>query len=149
MATQWVSGPALLPLVTGSLGMDDTAEMAARWGPICDWAARRAQQDVTEILAFKGYGPDQIAAFDYRADYASDLAIFLAVQRGQPDKLADYQSMDRREQLRDSLLIIAGGVPVGPTAPPGTGVGGVGYGDNAARAAPLEDAYTRGLFRRP
>lgn len=146
MPTLWVPDALLVADVARFLGMDDPAELAPRWQVICTRANSQAQAELTGILVAKGYSAASVAAWDFKRDYVLELGTFLAIAKGQPDKVEEAKVLDRRAELREAAVIIAGGVPVGPASPADTDVGGIGHGVNTHRACLEADAIRRGWF---
>lgn len=147
MPALWATDQQLLADVTRFLGMNDTGDMADRWLGICARVLPLAQAELTGILAGKGYSPAQVTGWDWKREYLLELATYLVVCRGQPDKAKEAEPLDRRKELRESLTILIGGVPVGPPSPASTDVGGISYGvTTTARDELIAEARSRGWF---
>ena len=147
MPTPWVPDALLVADVARFIGVDDPAELAERWQVICQRANALAQAELTGVLAAKGYSAATIAAWDFRRDYVLDYGTYLAVCKGQPDKAAEAEPLNRKKELEAAAVIIAGGVPVGPASPADTDVGGIGHGTSTAKADLEAEFCRRGIFR--
>lgn len=147
MPTPWVTNTELLTGVAHFIGCDDIADLAPRWTTICARANALSQAELTGVLAAKGYSAATIAAWDFKRDYVLDYGIYLAICKGQPDKAAEAEPLNRKKELEAAAVIIAGGSPVGPASPADTDVGGIGYGTTTTRRDELEEeARRKGWF---
>lgn len=110
MATYFgVSDAALKVKLTGVLqraGLED----GDFWDEIVPDANRAAHDDIRDALAARGYMPEQIAGWDSRTTYQTDIALFWALTKGgctQNYSDTFIKSLDRREQLKTIPVIVA------------------------------------------
>lgn len=115
MPTPWIDATEVKTDVANHLGLDDPAELGARWDSICGRATDLAHSDLRSILHEKGYTAAQAEAWDDRAEYARQLAVYHALGLGAPERQKLAESLDRREALRAALAVRVNGVPVAPT----------------------------------
>lgn len=122
MPGPWFTGTQVLSVIANRLS---GSTVGPKWAQIANEAADTAYTDLRNILAAKGYTSAQMDAWDDRATYSKDQAMFWAYTNAGELVRADEKidRLDRREELRNTGAIMISGVLTPPGADPATGVG--------------------------
>jgi hypothetical protein len=104
----------------------------------------RAYQDIISRLAARSFTQSQIDAWDRRAEFNKDLALFWLFTVGSvphPFAQESIKNFDRRKELEvETFRLLVGGVPVLPGGGSAASAGGsIGFGmTDAAKYAPTK-----------
>lgn len=128
MAGPWYTLAELKQDVADILKESSVDNLQPYWTLQCTKALNTAYGDIAQILRGRGYTAAQLDAWDFRAEYNRQQALFwlfteTSLGIGYDDK--EINKMDRREELREDTALLINGEPEKPAGDSDTsGVGG-------------------------
>jgi hypothetical protein len=136
-----MAGPFITPSDLLQFASDvlhkEAEDLDPSWQRLASRAVTQGWAELANIILARGYSAAQLDAWDFRANWNADQALYMLLGYGAG--LSDYpttfrDSFDHRKELAECATIMLGGVAVAP--PADNVVGGIGYGTlTAIRAA--------------
>lgn len=106
----------------------NVAELGEYWDRLCEQAQQSAFRDIRGALITRGFTAAQVDTWDRGEEFERDIGLYWVLIRGAGVQRLysseDIAKLDRREELKTTLVEIASGAPQDPAAVPAKISGG-------------------------